>query len=481
MPALEPERLSTKQRWRFHAVGDFDRALDASAIHADVSVRRVPLTRVPSTFREHVEDGDIVSQTPRPGTALSSDLTPPHPKVALTVYEQALDYKGKRCPYGDRAKFRDLTDAIEGHELGGATRWLELGVRGPADVDMVTLTPRQQISPAPQGNNPAVAATCAHDHMLENWTGTSSSFGLSVTNYGTGDGIRGENYSPISNYAGVYGVNYSTGPGVYGSGYGGGPGVAGYSDGRGVYGWGADGVVGESSTDNMSGVYGNNLSTGSGYGVTGRSANGFGVFAWGNDNSLLDLKGDILLQGILGEIFATGSAMDLYTNDDMYIDLDNDNNTPYSSFEILRGDDYALWTIMEPSGDVVALGSQASVMQTTDQGQRLMYSVMGTGVWLEDVGSAALGGGGEMFIAFDAVYAQAAMLTADYQVFVTAISDQPVLLYVSAKTPAGFTVKGVTLDGKPAACAFDYRVVAPRAGYEGVRTEPYVSPEKEQP
>ncbi len=365
--------------------------------------------------------------------------------------------------------------------LGGATRWLELGVRGPADVDMVTLTPRQQISPAPQGNNPAVAATCAHDHMLENWTGTSSSFGLSVTNYGTGDGIRGENYSPISNYAGVYGVNYSTGPGVYGSGYGGGPGVAGYSDGRGVYGWGADGVVGESSTDNMSGVYGNNLSTGSGYGVTGRSANGFGVFAWGNDNSLLDLKGDILLQGILGEIFATGSAMDLYTNDDMYIDLDNDNNTPYSSFEILRGDDYALWTIMEPSGDVVALGSQASVMQTTDQGQRLMYSVMGTGVWLEDVGSAALGGGGEMFIAFDAVYAQAAMLTADYQVFVTAISDQPVLLYVSAKTPAGFTVKGVTLDGKPAACAFDYRVVAPRAGYEGVRTEPYVSPEKEQP
>jgi hypothetical protein len=30
----------------------------------------------------------------------------------------------------------------------------------------------------------------------------------------------------------------------------------------------------------------------------------------------------------------------------------------------------------------------------------------------------------------------------------------------------------VTLDGQPAACGFDYRVVAKRLGLEGIRLEP---------
>lgn len=73
-------------------------------------------------------------------------------------------------------------------------------------------------------------------------------------------------------------------------------------------------------------------------------------------------------------------------------------------------------------------------------------------------------------------------LGGDYQVFLTAQSDQPVLLYVAAKAADGFTVRGVTLAGLPASCAFDYRVVAERAGYEGVRTEVFdaASPKGEQ-
>jgi hypothetical protein len=56
-----------------------------------------------------------------------------------------------------------------------------------------------------------------------------------------------------------------------------------------------------------------------------------------------------------------------------------------------------------------------------------------------------------------------------------------VLLYVASKTATGFTVGGATLDGQPANCTFDYRVVAPRLGYEDVRTEEYTPSVKEQP
>jgi len=59
----------------------------------------------------------------------------------------------------------------------------------------------------------------------------------------------------------------------------------------------------------------------------------------------------------------------------------------------------------------------------------------------------------------------------DYHVFVTPLSQQPVLLFVSAKTATAFTVQGVTLDGQPADCAFDYRIIAKRLAYERVRMD----------
>jgi hypothetical protein len=36
----------------------------------------------------------------------------------------------------------------------------------------------------------------------------------------------------------------------------------------------------------------------------------------------------------------------------------------------------------------------------------------------------------------------------------------------------------VTLDGRPAACSFDYRVMAKRLGYEGVRLAPFAAAEE---
>jgi hypothetical protein len=246
-----------------------------------------------------------------------------------------------------------------------------------------------------------------------------------------------------------------------------------------VYGFGVDGVVGESASNDMSGVYGSSTAA-SGYGITGHSDNSFGVVAAGDDEGYVDAVGDVLLDGNWGEIFAEGIAMDLFSNGDFYVDLDQDNNTPMSGFVIYSGDDVKLWSVYEPSGNIVAAGSQASVVQTASQGKRLMYAIEGTGVWLEDVGTAMLVNG-EKFIPFDPVYAQAASLTQQYQIFVTATCNEAVVMYVSSKSPTGFTVSGVNLDGSSSSCSFDYRVVAPRQGYESVRLEEYTSEDKVQP
>jgi len=216
-------------------------------------------------------------------------------------------------------------------------------------------------------------------------------------------------------------------------------------------------------------VYGR--SDGGGPGVSGYSGSYFGVYAAGNDSSLYDVYGDILLGGNYGEIFAQGDHLDLYSNNHVIVDLDNDNNSAGAFFRILSGSDGILFTVSETTG-VIAAGNQASMAPTADYGQRLLYAVEGTGVWVEDVGTAALDAG-EVTIRFDRIFAQTVNLARPYQVFVTPISQEPVWLYITAKTAAGFTVRGITLDGEPANCSFDYRVVAERLGYESTRLESF--------
>ena len=67
----------------------------------------------------------------------------------------------------------------------------------------------------------------------------------------------------------------------------------------------------------------------------------------------------------------------------------------------------------------------------------------------------------------------------DYQVTLTPVCSQPILLSVSAKKPGGFSVLGVTLDGGPSDCDFDYRVSAKRLGYEDQRLAPVQQIESE--
>jgi len=308
--------------------------------------------------------------------------------------------------------------------------WLAIMLRRSGENEFTELTPRQQLKNVSVDTTLTSSLSCWHTHLYEWWEGSHSGYGLIVDNRnGSGDGIRGYSNSPASDYAGVYGVNYNAGPGVYGRSDGGGPGISGYS------------------------------------------SSSFGVLASGNDSSKWDNLGDIRLAGSYGEIFANGDLLDLYSNSDVVIDLDNDNNTFNSCFRILRGNDTILWNVCEDTG-ITTTSNQAFIKSTADYGERLLYSVQAIGVKVEDTGTAELTAG-TATILFDPVFAQMVNLSMPYQIFVTPIAQEPVWLYISDKTNNYFTVKGVTLKGEPADCSFDYHIIAELQGYETTRMEPF--------
>jgi hypothetical protein len=154
-----------------------------------------------------------------------------------------------------------LPDTVKGVKL-----WLDVKVRGPQDAVATSLEPRQQLSPASSvsPSNPTGGgggSTCAHNHLYEYWSGSSTSYTLEVENAGTGDGIRAYSSATLPNYAALYAVNNSSGSGVWASS----------ATGRAVYGEsnGGDAIEGSSTGIGMSGVYGH---SNTGYGVTGRTS-----------------------------------------------------------------------------------------------------------------------------------------------------------------------------------------------------------------
>lgn len=314
------------------------------------------------------------------------------------------------------------TTPIPAQLLTGSPLWLSVAVRGPGEQVFTVLTPRQQLRAGDvTGASADAALSCPHNHFAENWTGTSTIRGLTVDNGGTGDGIRAYTRATAENYAGLYAGAIGKGSGVYA-----------FSDGG------------------MAGVF------------RGATA---------GDNTGTDDLGDIKLLGERGEIFAAGTRLNLYSNYNVTVNLDNDRNDAPSGprFAVINGTDADVFWVLE-NGNMVATGTKSAAVDTKDFGQRLMYAIEGTEVWFEDIGTAALIEG-EATVILDPAFAQTVELAAGYQVFVTPMSDQPAVLYVTAKTPASFTVRGVTLAGQAATASFDYRVVAHRLGYESARME----------
>ena len=318
--------------------------------------------------------------------------------------------------------------------LSGEARWLEVAVRGPDEDAFTTLAPRQELSAAGEADAAPQALSCEHTHVGEEWTANIpwSGSAFKIYNYGNGPSIWGWNGG---NGNGLRGSAMDAGIGVYGESQNS-TGVVGRSaDGRGVEGYSTVG-----------------------YGVYGESETGFGLAAKGGDGT-----GDLLLEGPSGKILAPGGDMWLSTVGDVYIHLDTDGGE--QACFIVLGSTY------NTIGQICEDGTKSAVLQTADYGQRAVYALESPEVWLEDFGTASLVDG-EATVAFDPIFAETVNLEMDYHVFVTPLCQEPVLLFVTAKTDTGFVVKGVTLDNQPSDCAFDYRIVAKRLGVEDLRLEP---------
>jgi hypothetical protein len=156
------------------------------------------------------------------------------------------------------------------------------------------------------------------------------------------------------------------------------------------------------------------------------------------------------------------SDLMFHSNDEVWIYLDR-NNDSESEFRVYNGNGAVIHRITEA-------GTKSAVLQTESYGQRAVYSIESPGVWLEDFGSGSLADG-RAKVAFEPMFAETVNRYLDYHVFLTPVCREPVLLFVTAKTATGFGVRGVQLDGQPAACDFDYRITAKRLGVEDIRLE----------
>ncbi|PWH19325.1 MAG: hypothetical protein DDG59_03220, partial [Anaerolineae bacterium] len=370
--------------------------------------------------------------------------------------------------------------------------WLEVAVRQSGETEFAYLSPRQRFS-APSNaqsiDGPAQSnsLSCEHTHFGESWSGTglagllihTPSGNLGGALYGKtggiGYGVVGQQ-DVTSSIAGGGVAGFSDSASGY-AGYfennGGGIGVSAKSNtnygirgesgsGVGVFGKSNshDGIRGESAGTGKSGVYGYNSQNG--YGVFGRSTNDFGIGAVGVDATPYDTLGDLWLGGDYGEIYAEG-YMDLFSNRDIFLDLDDDNNESNACFKIFNGGNSVISQTCEN-------GTKSAVLQTRDYEQRAVYVIESPEVWLQDFGTATLQDG-QVTVTFETIFAQTINTELDYHVQLTPLCQEPLILFVVAKNKNGFTVKGVGLDGSPSSCSFDYSVTAKRLGVEELRLE----------
>ncbi len=109
------------------------------------------------------------------------------------------------------------------------------------------------------------------------------------------------------------------------------------------------------------------------------------------------------------------------------------------------------------------VGADASVVKGARNVS--LYAIQSPENWFEDFGSGTLTNG-VATVTLDPTFAQTVNATNEYHVFLTPKGESEGL-YVSDETPQGFEVHEQR--GGRSSVAFDYRIVAKRAGYENRR------------
>jgi hypothetical protein len=302
-------------------------------------------------------------------------------------------------------------------------------------------------------------------------------WGVSTATSGATYGVYGQSDSSVG--TGVFG-RASSGTGVWGAGDGvgvvgnGWVGVYGEGDpetGQGVRGYGAIGVYGETDTMNSygifgvawvggAGVYGYTSST-DGYGVYGNSAaeagTSYGVYGSSRSPDGYGVYGSGPWHALGG--YATGTTG---TNFGVY----GQTASPDGFGVFSLGDLTAI-------GDFTATGTKSAIVETQDFAWRTLYTIESPQNWFEDFGQGTLVAG-EAVVPIEPVFAQTVNLSQPYHVFLTPRGGF-CSLYLAETSPTAFTVRA--LEGAGCEIVFDYRIVAPRLGYENLRLEPAEDPE----
>jgi hypothetical protein len=349
--------------------------------------------------------------------------------------------------------------------------------------------------------------------------GTASNFGLygvATATSGNSVGVFGTGIDGLQGSGSAYGV-YAAGTGSGSSGvYGTAPhfGVQGIATGSGstvgVFGAGVDGLQGSGTLHGLysagtgAGSYGV-YSTTTGTGTAGTYSQYEGASALGSlgpwDLSI-DCGGDFCL-GVNVLPKAAVWADTNWTGDEgastgnyvpallatadanvAAVILNNSNLVPaLIAINQGSGGDYTGGTIFSDvlsaigargscsltgTGDTSCTGTLKSVVATrTGAGARRVetYSVQSAENWFEDAGTGQLVNGTGR-VNLESVFGQTVNTGVEYHVFLTPDGDCKGL-YVSAKTASGFEVR--ELGGGASSIAFEYRIMAKRAGYEKVR------------
>jgi hypothetical protein len=117
-------------------------------------------------------------------------------------------------------------------------------------------------------------------------------------------------------------------------------------------------------------------------------------------------------------------------------------------------------------GDLSCTGSQSAIVPVDGGSHKVaVYAIEGSESWFEDAGSAQLSDG-EAIVNLEPIFGKTVNTEMEYHVFLTPNGDCRGL-YVSRKSSTSFEVR--ELGGGTSSIAFDYRIMAKRKGYEGIR------------
>ena len=226
------------------------------------------------------------------------------------------------------------------------------------------------------------------------------------------------------------------------------------------------------------GVFGNATAT-NGSGVEGQSPyNGVLGEASGASNTSTLFGGSPGVWGDTGGAAESGfvgvvgtadnnSAGNFFNNSPQTTLFVGNNSTANSTDLVLvaKGDNAGGLCTINVVGDLACNGSVTAVVHAGGSRQVALNTISSTEHWFEDAGAGQLSNG-EAVVNIEAVFGETVNTGVEYRVFLTPNGDCRGL-YVAQKSPTSFVVR--ELGSGHSSIAFDYRIMAKRAGYEKVR------------